>query len=105
MKLSEIAQKPNLIKVELDDEKIVELYGEPLEFWMYDRQDLPTFLKLAQTREDQVELYSVIREMVLDEKGNKVLGSNEILPMQVMVPVIEAVVAKLGNLPKQTLPA
>ena len=40
MKLSQLAAKPTLIKLELDDEDVVKEYGEPLEFWIHDRQPI-----------------------------------------------------------------
>jgi hypothetical protein len=43
MKLAELAKKPQLIKIELDDKVIVERYGEAVEFWIYDRYDMETY--------------------------------------------------------------
>jgi len=37
MELKKLATKPNLIKVIVDKDTIVEAYGEPLEFYMWDR--------------------------------------------------------------------
>jgi hypothetical protein len=102
MKLQELAAKPKLEKISLDGEDIIELYGEPLEFWMYDRHDLPTFLKLVQMKDDQMGLYNLIKDIALDENGKPVLKDGEILPMDVMAAVITGVVDKLGNLKPQT---
>ena len=102
MKLKEIASKPKLVKVVLDDEKIIELYDEPLEFWMWDRQELVVFLKIAQLKDDQIELMNIIRELILDETGKPMLEPGEIIPMNVLVPVSKAVVDQLGNFKSQT---
>jgi len=102
MKLKEIASKPKLVKVVLDDEKIIELYDEPLEFWMWDRQELVVFLKMAQLKDDQIELMNIIRELILDETGKPMLEPGEIIPMNVLVPVSKAVVDQLGNFKSQT---
>ena len=103
MKLAQLAQKPRLEKVVVDDAAIVKAYGEPLEFWMYDRHDLPTFMKLANLEDNQSELEQVMRDLVLDEKGQPVLGATDILPLPITIKVIEAAVTHLGNSVSQTL--
>ena len=40
MKLSELAKKPQLQKITITDEALVEKYGDELEFFIYDRQPL-----------------------------------------------------------------
>lgn len=102
MELKQLATKPKLHKITVDAEYVVEAYGEPVEFYMWDRQDLPTYLKLAQLREDQNELFDVIQNLVLDADGNKVLAEGEMLPVEIMVPVLEAAVSHLGNAKPQT---
>lgn len=103
MKLQELAAKPKLEKIILDSEDIIALYGEPLEFYMYDRQDLPTFIKLVQMKDDQLGLFNLIKDIALDENGKPVLNDGEILPMDVMAAVITGVVDKLGNSKPQTM--
>ena len=53
MKLTQLAIKPQLIKITLDDSALTEKYsgGEPIEFWTWDRQPMNTFLKLANQQE------------------------------------------------------
>lgn len=97
MKLKELASRPKLERVVVDTPKIVEAYGEPLEFWMWDRQDVSTFLKLLQMKEDQTAVFNLIKEIVLDETGAPVLGDGEALPMAIMIPVLEAAVKHMGN--------
>lgn len=97
MKLKELAAKPKLIKLTIDTDFIVESYGEPLEFWMWDRQDIPTFLKVIQLKENQHEIFNLVKDVVLDEEANPVLEEGEMLPLDIMVAVLEAVVKQLGN--------
>ena len=52
MKLSELSQKPKLIRILIDKKEIVKKYGEELEFHIYDRQPLDVFTKLANVKED-----------------------------------------------------
>ena len=47
MKLTQLTAKPKLIPITIDDEDTVKEYGEPIEFWMYDKHKLETlFTKL-----------------------------------------------------------
>jgi hypothetical protein len=103
MQLKELAAKPKLNKVTLDTDNIVSLYGEPLEFYMWDRQDVPTFLKIVQMKEDKLAIFNLLKDVVLDDQGNPVLEDGEMLPMEVMVAVIEGVVKNLGNSQPQTI--
>lgn len=97
MQLKELAAKPKLKKVVVDTDFIVEAYGEPLEFYMWDRQNVATFLKILQLKEDRNEIFNLVRETVLDEQGNTILEPGEMLPLEIMLAVIEAVVNNLGN--------
>lgn len=99
MKLSELAKKPQLIKITIDDEDIVQEFGEPLEFWTWDRQPMDTFLRLASV--DQSNTSSVIgavRDLILDETGKPVLVGDVSLPTVVLMRVITRVVESLGKL-------
>lgn len=97
MELKALAAKPQLELVTVDDPVIVEAYGEPLEFYMWDRQDIPTYLKLSQIKDDQLAIFDIVKTIVLDQAGQPVLGPGDVLPIEIMIPVIKAAVAKLGN--------
>lgn len=101
MKLNQIAKKQTLIKVVLEDEKVVELYGEPVEFWMWDRQDVPVFLKMAQLKKNETEIMNLLREIILDEGGKPMLRENEVLPIEVVNPLVMAIMNHLGNFKSQ----
>lgn len=105
MKLETLATKPKLVKVTVDDEKIIEAYGEPLDFHIYDRHSMDTFMKLAALEGDSSvgDIGTLVGDMILDEKGNKVLVDGNVLPIDVMLKVIEVVVKRLGNSVTQTL--
>jgi hypothetical protein len=102
MELATLAKEPTLTKVTVDAEAIVEAYGEPVDFWMLDRQDLPTYLKLSKIQDDQTQMWSVLKDLMLDKDGNKILKGNAVLPIEIMVPVIEKAIQHLGNLNPQT---
>ena len=98
MKLTQLAAKPQLVKIELTDEDVVREFGEPLEFWIYDRQPMDKFVRLAQMRgEDMSELITAVNEMVLDEEGNPIVKDGLMLPTNVMTKVIGKVVETLGK--------
>jgi hypothetical protein len=98
MKLSEIAKKPKLVEVTINDTDIVAEFGEALTFWTWDRQPMDVFLKLAAI--DQSNTASVIeavRELILNEDGSPVLTGEESLPTKVLMRVIVTVVESLGK--------
>ena len=49
LKLTQLASKPQLIKITLDTKEIQEKYGDSLEFWILDRQPIDQFIKMADT--------------------------------------------------------
>lgn len=98
MKLTQLKAKPQLIKVVLDDEDIIKQHGEPVEFWIYDRQPMDVFVRLATVKPENVgELFELVNTMVLDEEGKPVITNDETLPMDVMSKVIQKVVERLGK--------
>ena len=98
MKLTQLAAKPQLVRIELNDEEIIKEFGEPLEFWIWDRQPLDKFIRMAQMRgEDMSELIIAVNEMVLDEEGQSIIKDGLMLPTNVMTRVIGKVVETLGK--------
>lgn len=103
MKLSELAHTPKLIKILLDEEELVKKYGESIEFWIYDRQDINTYMKLASIEEGNFSnISAIIQDLILDEDGSQMLDENQQLPMDVMIKMVEKTVQYLGNLASQT---
>lgn len=101
MKLSQIAKKPQLTTVTIDDEDVVKEFGEPLEFYTWDRQPMDVFLKLSSVNPDnQSEIIKVVTELVLDEKGKKVLTDESVIPAWVLILVMNRIVDSLGKLQK-----
>ena len=98
MKLTQLAAKPQLVKIELNDEDVVKEFGEALEFWIWDRQPMDKFVRLAQMKGDNIsELIAAVNEMVLDEEGAPVIKDGLVLPTNVMTKVIGKVVETLGK--------
>jgi hypothetical protein len=98
MKLSQLAAKPQLIRIELDTPEIVEQYGDTLEFWVYDRQDMDVFVKLATLDVNNFEkLTSLVNAMILDDTGAPVVRDGLTLPSDVLMAAIQKVIEILGK--------
>lgn len=98
MKLNQLAAKPQLIKYTIEDEKLVEKYGEAIEFWTWDRQPLDIFMQLANAQNtDMGQMLEVIRTLILDENGKQIITKEAMLPSDVLVAVIAKIVDTLGK--------
>lgn len=98
MKINQLASKPQLIKIILDDKDIVKEYGEPIEVWTWDRQPLETFMKLAGTQgQDPSMIIDIVKTLILDEEGKEVMVDGNMLPTKVLLPLINKIVETLGK--------
>jgi hypothetical protein len=98
LKLTQLASKPQLIKITLDNAELKERYGDELEFYIWDRQPIDQFIKMATTgANDYGEMLKLVNDLILDEEGVKVLKEGEALPNDVMAAAIGAVVERLGK--------
>lgn len=98
MKLSELAKKPQLVPMILDDKETVKEYGEPLEFYTWDRQPMDLFLKMSSLQADnQGSIIDIVKELIMDEQGNKLIHGEAVLPGKVLLRVITKVVEGLGK--------
>lgn len=100
MNIAELAVEPKLIKITLDDEEIVEQFGEPLEFHAWDRQPIERFLQFAGkkiTEENLPQVINFCKEMILDDQGEPVLKDKLVLPATVMSRCITKVMEQLGK--------
>lgn len=100
MKLKDLASKPQLIRVVLNDEDTVKEYGDEIEFWVWDKQPLAKFVKFANVSAESdtfPELVEFCSQLILDEQGQPVIGEGEVLPAAIMVRCINRVVEQLGK--------
>jgi hypothetical protein len=98
MKLSKITLKPQLIPVVLDDEETVKEYGESLEFWTWDRQPMPVFIRLATaTQADIPGMIDIITKLVLEEDGSEIITDDKIPPNNILMKVVNKVTESLGK--------
>lgn len=98
MKLTQLAKAPQLIRIELDDEEIRKEYGDSLEFYIFDRQPLDQFIKLATAKQDDIgSMIEMINAMILDENGERVMKDNLTLPSNIILKVVNKVTETLGK--------
>lgn len=98
MKLAELAAEPKLTKIILEDEDIVAKYGEALEFWIWDRQPIDNYMRMAKsTNENFDEIVTAVNEMILDEEGKRIVEGNVMLPTNVLMKAFTKVIETLGK--------
>lgn len=98
MKLADLAKKPQLIKITIDEADIVAKYGEAVEFWTWDRQPMDTFLKMANIDSSNYRtIVEVVRELILDDKGQAVIKGDDTLPADVLNAAVFKILENLGK--------
>ena len=98
MKLSQLAAKPQLVKVEIKDDETIATHGEAIEFYVYDRQPMDVFVKLATLDyKNFATLTELIKELVLDENGKPIVTDDLVLPTDVLMKAINLVVELVGK--------
>lgn len=98
MKLTQLSKKPELVRVELDDAETVGEYGEPLEFWIYDRTGMDVFVRMATMKTENFgDMVDIVNQMILDETGAPIVTEGHLLPSNILTRVIGKVVETLGK--------
>jgi hypothetical protein len=98
MKLENLAGKPQLIMITIDDEDIVKEFGEAIEFYTWDRQPMDVFLRLASVDSGNYSsILDAVRTLVLNSEGEPVLTGENSLPTKIMMRVITKVIEGLGK--------
>ena len=98
MKLTELAVKPQLTKITIDSEALVEKYGEPIDFYVLDRLPLDKYTKLASVKtEDFSSMIELVKELVLDEDGKPVMDDDHVLPTDILNEAMVKVVDVVGK--------
>lgn len=98
MKLSQLAAKPQLIEIVMDDEDTIRAFGEPLTFHTWDRQPLDIFIRLANVdANNQGSIIELVKTLILDESGQPVITGDVTLPTSVLMRAITRVTDLLGK--------
>lgn len=98
MNLKDLAQKPTLIELKVTEPAIVEKYGDELSFYVYDRQPIDVFAKLATMQEaNPLEFTDMLAQLILDAEGNPVMADDKILPIDVLTEAVKLIGDTLGK--------
>lgn len=97
MRLNQLVAKPQLIKFTLEDQETIDTYGEPLEFYSWDRQPMSTFMKLASGNNEPGVIMDILKDMILDENGKAILVDENVLPTDVLIKVMNRMTEVLGK--------
>ena len=98
MKLEQLAAKPKLIKITLDDQETQDEFGDVLEFYTYDRQPMNTFVKLAAIDvNNYASVMEAVKELVLTEEGKTIIQGENMLPTKVLMKCITRIMESLGK--------
>ena len=99
MKLTALASKPQLITIVLEDDDIINEYGEAVEFYTWDKQPLDTYLSLASMDyTDQKAVMEVVKTLILDETGKQIVSEDNVLPVAILLKAITKLTENLGKL-------
>lgn len=98
MKITELSTKPQLLKIILNDKQTKELYGDDIEFYIWDRQPLDKFAKFASVKPENIDnMLELCGDLILDESGEPVMKDGNVLPNQLLVKCVNKVVEQLGK--------
>lgn len=98
MNISEFAKKPELTKIEIKNEDIIEAYG-PVFFYVYDKLDITTYFDFFKSQSEQNgnQLNAVLRKLILDENGKPSMSDEQLLPIDLTIAAISAINEQLGK--------
>lgn len=99
MELAKLAKKPQLIEVVIDDEEIIQEYGEAISFWMRDHLDIMTYFDFyrSQNVADTEQFNRVLSKILLNQEGNHILKEDEILPVDITLAILTRINQVLGK--------
>ena len=99
MNINELAKKPQLEEVTLDDADLIETYGEPITFWMFDHVDINTYFDFYKYQSEQNGelLMSALRKIILNAEGKPAIDEETVLPVDVSLAALTKINEHLGK--------
>jgi hypothetical protein len=99
MDISKLAAKPALLEIKLDEQDIVDTYGEEITFWMKDHLDLATYFDFYkfQKENSSEQLMATLRKIILNAEGQQAIADDCILPVDITLAVMMKVNDNLGK--------
>lgn len=103
--IGEFARKPELIQIVLDSEEIIKEFGEPVIFYMKDYLDINTYFEFFRNQADETSqgLNVILQKIILNDRGERVLGDDDTLPVQLAVGALTKINDNLGKLKTKPL--
>lgn len=94
-----------LVPIIIDNERVQSILGESLVFYMLRELDIDTYFKVYRLQSTGItnELMAVLRSLLLDKSGNRILSDDEMLPVAIISEVIIAINATLDKVRNQDL--
>ena len=99
MDIKELAKRPELIEVVIDDENIVNEYGEPITFYMKDQVDINTYFDFFRSQNEKSgdELNKLMASLILNKDGKPVLAEGEGFPIDISIAALTKINENLGK--------
>ena len=99
MNIKDFASKPELVEIVLDDKDLVTKYGEPITFHTFNIVRMSTYFDFfsARSNNEFAQLDKMMKAMILDNKGNRVLNDDEDLPIDIAAAAINKIGEILGK--------
>ena len=102
--ISEFAKKPQLVEIVLDNEDIINEFGEAVIFYMHDYVDINTYFEFFRSQsENGTGLNELLRKIILNAEGQPVLGAYDALPVKLAVGALAKINDNLGKLKTKPL--
>jgi hypothetical protein len=99
MNINELAGKPKLIKLTIDDPTIVEKYGDTITFHTWDIVSLGTYFEFYNSNAENqfTGLEKIMRKLILLEDGKPALKEDEDLPIDIATEALTKIGEVLGK--------
>jgi hypothetical protein len=108
MDIKQLAKKPELIEIVIDDEAIVKEYGETITFYMKDFVDINTYFDFfrSQSEKSGDELTAMLQKLILNAEGQPVLNEGDAFPIDITIAALTKINERLGkSRTKQSTPS
>lgn len=99
MDIKQLAKKPELVEMVLDDPKLVAEYGEAITFYMKDTVDVNTYFDFFRSQNEKSgdELTRLMAKLILNKEGKPVLGPEETFPIDITIAALTKINETLGK--------
>ena len=96
--LDQIAKKPQLIAIELDDENTINEFGDTVVFWIPEFIDIKTYFRYFQSlNEEKENIGELLQMLVLNQQGQPILTDGNNIPAGLAISAIAKINEHLGK--------